>query len=176
MVAPALTLLKRWQYERGNSHSLRPLAELALSVCKLCDASQTKDLLSDIYYTLGAVGTESNDKLSSLQYNKLFLDTRLKVADETGVEDVRLGIAHNQIGVSLMMYDNFIKAMDHFQQALRVYRALPEFDLQYLALPTANLGNAYWLQGKYEEAASTLEQGLIDRETRWGPNDTESFR
>jgi tetratricopeptide (TPR) repeat protein len=175
-VAAALTFLKRWQYECGNSHSLRPLAELALGVCKLCDASRTKDVLSDIYYTLGAVGTEANDRVSSLHYNKLFLDGRLKIAEETGIEDVRLGIAHNQIGVSLMMYDNFVEAMDHFQQAIRVYEALPEFDLQYLALPTANLGLAYWLQGKYKEAASTLKRGLTDRETRWGPDDSESFR
>jgi hypothetical protein len=53
---------------------------------------------------------------------------------------------------------------------------LPEFDSQYLALPTANLGLAYWLQGKYDEAESTLEHGLIVRETRWGPGDSESFR
>jgi tetratricopeptide (TPR) repeat protein len=172
----ALTLLKRWQYECGNSHSLRPLAQLALGVCMLCDPSRTKDLLSDIYYTLGAVGTEANDRLSSLHYNKLFLDARLQRADETGIEDVRLGIAHNQFGVSLMMYDNFVEAMDHFQQAIRVYETLPEFDSQYLALPTANLGLAYWLQGKYDEAESTLEHGLIVRETRWGPGDSESFR
>jgi tetratricopeptide (TPR) repeat protein len=153
---------------------LRPLAELALEVCKTCDAAETRDLFSDIYYTLGAVGTEANDKESSLHYNELFLQGRQEIAREAGVQDDRLGKAYNQLGISRMMHDEIETAIGLFQRALDVYRPLN--NLQLLAMPTANLGLAYWLQGMHMLAASTLEQGLKDREKLHGQNDTESFR
>jgi tetratricopeptide (TPR) repeat protein len=171
-----LTFKPRWLYERGNAHSSKPLAERALAVCQKCDPTQTQDLLSDIYYSLGAFGVESNDATSSLYYNKLFLAGRLKITEQTNVEDVRLGIANNQIGTSLMMHNKYQEAIGHFQEAIRVYKGLDDFDVQLLAMPVANLGLAYWLQGDLETAASVLEQGLKDREKRWGYDDRESFR
>ncbi|KAK5451987.1 hypothetical protein LTS15_007710 [Exophiala xenobiotica] len=173
------TLLNRaawWQYERGDCKALKPLAELALRVCKTCRLTEAghRDLLSDVYYTLGAYGTEANDGLSSLYYNELFLESRLAIHKQTGVADDRLGKAYNQLGISKMMSDEVDEAIELFQKALFVYRPLK--NAQFLAMPMANLGLGYWLQGKYALAVSTLEQGIKERVELHGPNDTESFR
>jgi tetratricopeptide (TPR) repeat protein len=75
-----------------------------------------------------------------------------------------------------MMHGKYEEAISHFREAIRVYEGLDDFDLQLLAMPFANLGLAFWLQGNLETAASILKKGLHDREKRWGYDDRESFR
>ena len=45
-----------------------------------------------------------------------------------------------------------------------------------LAIFVANLGLAYWLQGRLEDAVRVLEEGLKEREMSYGLNDKHSFR
>ena len=149
---------------------------MALEICTSRNGKTNVDLLSDIYYTLGANGQKTNDVRSSLEYNIAFLGLREDVARETGQEDERLGIAHNQIGVGYLMHGDTDRAHRHFETSLQVYRELPTFDLQMLAFPTANVGMAYWIMGKYAKAEAVIAQGLRERVQRWGENDKESFR
>ncbi|KAI9794810.1 MAG: hypothetical protein M1816_002938 [Peltula sp. TS41687] len=165
-----------WQHETGNSHAIRPLLELAQVVCETCDKNESRDLLSDIHYGLGAVANETNDGDSCLRHNIEFLSLRLGIVEETGIRDIRLAVAYNQIGTGWMMAENFKEAITSFENALEVYRALSNFSKGMTSVPLANLGLAFWLQGDPIRARKTLEEGLRDREELFGPMDQESFR
>jgi hypothetical protein len=42
-------------------------------------------------------------------------------------------------------------------------------------LPKVNLGSAFWLRGRYDEAVQVLLEGLAERVAEYGSEDRESF-
>jgi hypothetical protein len=152
------------------------LLRLAQEVCQKCEPSQTQDLLSDIYYALGSAANETNDGESCLKYNQAFLKIRKEIAKKAGTEDIRLGVAHNQIGTGWIMANDLTRAEETFKKAMAIYRALPELPLNLMTLAMANLGLVYWMQGCNDLAAAILEQGLRDRESSLGIMDKQSFQ
>ncbi|KAI9733663.1 MAG: hypothetical protein M1834_003265 [Cirrosporium novae-zelandiae] len=166
-----------WQHERGNASASKSLLQHAEVIChKLPLDGRIGDILCDIHYGLGAVANESNDAESCLRHNKELLAKRMDAAKEAGLVDIRLAIAHNQIGTGWMMAKEYQKASEAFKNAIEVYQSLPDFSKGMLSVPLANLGLAYWLQGDLDKASITLERGLRDREELLGVMDKESFR
>ena len=98
------------------------------------------------------------------------------MAETSGVKDLRLGIAYNQMGTGFMMVGNIDEAINSFRTAVDVYESLPDATTYTLTIPLANLGVAYWIQGRYDESLNILERALADRERMYGPMDRESFR
>ncbi|KAK7992997.1 tetratricopeptide repeat domain-containing protein [Apiospora saccharicola] len=167
-----------YQHERGASHNVRPLLLLALDICGQSQqvSSVVQDLESDIRYSLGAVANETNDATSCLEHNKRFLDIRLDAKIQYSTIDERLARAYNQLGTGWMMAGEYEKAESCFANSISTYQALPGYDRGMRSIPMANLGLAYWLQGRLGAALSVLEEGLSDREEDYGCMDTHSFR
>jgi len=134
------------------------------------------DLESDILYTLGAVANETNDPDACIAHTKRFLDIRLKIAEQTCQVDERLARAHNQMGIAWILAQEYDKAEEVLKASSEKYEVLPNYTKDMKSLPLVNLGLAYWLQGKLEEASDVLELGLSDREELYGVMDNHSFR
>ena len=169
----------RWQTEKGNSQSSdsnRDLLRLAYEICEQNSHRDIEDLLSDIHYSLGAVANETNDAKSCFYHNAALLKIRETITEKNGKNDLRLGIAYNQMGTALMMTNNIVQAATSFQRAIDTYKELSNFNKYMLSIPLANLGLAYWLQDRLEKAYEVLKQGLFDRESMFGKDDHESFR
>ena len=134
------------------------------------------DLLSDLHDGLGAVATETNDPRACLEHGKALVAIREEVTREAGVEDIRLDIAYNEIGIGWIMNKEYQKAIEAWENAIRVYERLPGNTGYTRGLPLVNIGLAYWLLGDLDQASNVLEQGLSEREEMFGPDDAESFR
>ncbi|KAJ3541339.1 hypothetical protein NM208_g4656 [Fusarium decemcellulare] len=175
-LAALLTRAAWYQHERGESHILLPLLNLALKLCTLPDKDDDSDLESDIRYTLGAVANETNDAATCMEHTKKFLDIRLEIAQQTGRIDERLARGHNQMGISWMMTGDYRKGEESFFTSARLYEQLPDYTKDMRSLALVNLGLAYWLQGKLREADEVLVLGLTDREKLFGVLDSRNFR
>lgn len=147
---------------------------------QLCETSeksqQNQDLLTDIHYTLGAIANETNDTESCMRHTTAFLETRLKIAEETQTRDVRLAVAYNESGIAKMMSKEFDEAEKCFENAIRVYSALPDFRKDMNTVSNANRGLAAWLKGDMSRAVVIFEQAIQDREELFGFLDKENFR
>ncbi|KAI1456285.1 P-loop containing nucleoside triphosphate hydrolase protein [Annulohypoxylon moriforme] len=173
--ASLLSLAGWYQLERGESHTLLPVLELALELCNSVTTFDTRDLESDIHYTIGATGNETNNAELCIKHTKEFLEIRLEVAQETGKVDERLARSHNQIGIAWVLAEEYEKAEEAFQTSAREYENIPNYTKDKRSLPLVNLGLTYWLRGKLDEASEVLELGLKDREELFGYMDNYSF-
>ncbi|XDG08250.1 hypothetical protein ABKA04_007865 [Annulohypoxylon sp. FPYF3050] len=165
-----------YQHERGESHNLLPVLDLALDLCNHITQFDTRDLESDIRYTIGAAANETNNAELCIEHTKKFLDIRLAIAQETGQVDERLARSHNQMGIAWMMTQEYDKAEKAFQMSAQEYEKIPQYTKDKRSLALANLGLAYWLEGKLDQANEVLELGLKDREELYGYMDSHSFR
>ena len=152
----------RYQHERGESHTLLPILELALELCNNNTSHDARDLESDILYTLGAVANETNDAESCIRHTKKFLEIRMEVAQETAQVDERLARSHNQMGIAWMMAEEYEKAEEAFKTSAREYEKIPNYTKDKRSLALANLGLAHWLQGDLDQANEVLELCLRD--------------
>lgn len=166
----------RYQHERGASHNIKAMLKLALTITTKRKTIENADLESDIRYSLGAVANETNDGPSCLEHNRIFLEIQLEATKNTGKFDERLPRAHNQLGTGWMMAVEYVKAEKAFSTAASLYEQLPEYNKGLRSIPLANLGLAYWLQGRLEIASQVLLAGLKDREELYGCMDKHSFR
>lgn len=152
------------------------MLEMALELCNGINTSDTRDLESDILYTLGAVANGTNDAQSCIEHTKRFLKIRLAAAKEAGRVDERLARAHNQMGVAWMVAEEYQKAVEAFKTSAKTYEKMPNYTKDKRSLPLVNLGLAHWLQGHLDQANAVLELGLKDREELYGYMDSHSFR
>ncbi|KAK8084485.1 hypothetical protein PG997_005756 [Apiospora hydei] len=168
-----------YQIERGGSHNIRTLLELGLDLCVKCsdrDSLQVQDLEGDINCCLGAVANETNDAESCLEYNKRYLEIQLNLQRKSELPVEKLPRAYNQMGTAWMMTREYEKAESSFSNSMAGFRALPIYDMDMMTFPMANIGLAYWLQGRLDDAAAVLEEGLNEREEAFGVMDRRCFR
>lgn len=169
--------LDRYLHERGFSFQGKPYLERSLYLCeKLASSPESEALLSEIYYTLGAVANETNNGPDCLKYNVILLEMRKNIAKKSGKEDVPLAAAHSQIGIAYMMMGKYALATDHFKESIAMFQRLENFMVDMLAFPMANLGLAYWIQGQLEYSERTFIQALTERELQFGKMDKVSYK
>ncbi|KAK8018781.1 tetratricopeptide repeat domain containing protein [Apiospora marii] len=96
--------------------------------------------------------------------------------DKSGRCDEKLARAYNQMGTGWMMAGEYEKAESCFSSSIAGYQSSPGYSACMRSIPMANIGLAYWLQGRLSDAAAVLEEGLKDREEVYGRMDSQSFR
>lgn len=178
--------LCRYYHERGNSADSKPFFELAEQICRstlaVVDVSENdrrdaEQYLSEIHYSHGAIATETNEPFACMIHYSAFLELRLKVSRlSNGLEDIRLAIAHNEMGIAYMLNKGYAKAADYFNRAIKMYRGLPDFSQEMIALAETNLGLAFWLLADLDRADDILSKTLQVRKDLYGPDDQESFK
>ncbi|KPM44209.1 hypothetical protein AK830_g2377 [Neonectria ditissima] len=165
-------------HERGFSFRGKPYLENALELYKTMEdrLGDSAHLLSDIYYTLGAIANEINDGPGCLRFNLILLEMRKTVAEKANMPDVRLAAAHSQMGIAYMMTGKLALATEYFKHSVALFRSLNDFQVDMLGFPMANLGLAYWIQGQLDEADATFAEALSDREKTFGKMDKVSYK
>ncbi|KAK3935813.1 hypothetical protein QBC46DRAFT_357973 [Diplogelasinospora grovesii] len=168
-----------WLYERGNLVRARPIAELALSICKKhvsSDEPRWLDRLSLVYDVLGRIANGTNKPRDSMAFNSELLVLRKRIAEKAGQQDFPLAYAHNQAGCAWMIAKDYQQGCTLFTEALRIWHSMPAYRKGIASMEYANLGLSYWLLGNLDKASEVLEEGLREREEGFGKNDAESFR
>ncbi|QSZ37827.1 hypothetical protein DSL72_008927 [Monilinia vaccinii-corymbosi] len=95
---------------RGQS-----LLETGPCLCQRANISQ-EPLASDMHLTMGALSNETNDVESCLKHNTLCFALRKAEAAKNNKPDLRLAIAHSQMGIAYMMIKKFALATGYFKQ------------------------------------------------------------
>lgn len=166
----------RYQHERGNSQDIKPFLHLALEICNANPGPKTSQLLADVHYGLAAAANETNDAKGCLHHTQALLKSRLEATSASGLQDIRLAVAHNEIGIAWVMNLEYERAIDDFGKSINVYRGLSDHWLSMDTNPRTNLGFTYWVLGDLAMASRTFEDLLRDRESHFGPDDKESYR
>ncbi|KAH7066386.1 hypothetical protein BKA63DRAFT_160945 [Paraphoma chrysanthemicola] len=180
-----------YQHERGKSLDAILSNNMAQSICEslklrllenpsLAKGSsvslvQLNYSLVEMAHNRGCIALEINEPVDALKFHKLFNDTMVKDRSAHDHEDMRLAISWNELGNAHMLNRDWIKGEECFLKSIEEMRKYTKFKPTTISLPLANLGLAYWLQGKNDLARSVLLEGLAAREAEFGVDDRESF-
>lgn len=165
--------------------------ELGLKICQESSSlEELQQLYADIRYGLAAATNEANDAKGCLEHTQVLLDLRLQISESSGVQDIRLAVAHNELGIAYIMNNQYDSGIEAFNKSIRVYAQLPKFELAMDTNPRTNLAFTYWVRGKslkllgkfedsadmFDKAATMFVALIRDRGIRFGVDDTESYR
>ncbi|KAF2205660.1 hypothetical protein GQ43DRAFT_269423 [Delitschia confertaspora ATCC 74209] len=182
-----------WYYhETGHSLDAQPLIETAqmkavsvmnslpnlnLSLANADDiCKQLNAIIAETHHNLGCIGTETNQPGLTLIHFKKFNEMMAQEVNETLQKtDNRLAISWNELGNAYMLNKMYLDGERCFKECLSVARQMSQFDPSEFSFPYVNLGLAFWLTGRLEQATETLLEGLQYRETRYGRDDQQSF-
>lgn len=186
------TKLHRYRHERGKSTDAVHFNNMAQSICESMKLRvlehpeyvsndplilpQLNYSLTEIHHNRGCIALEINEPIDALKYQKLFNEAMIReLAGQSSHDDMRLAISWNELGNAYMLNQNWAKGEECFLKSIEEMRKLKSFQATMISLPLANLGLAYWLQEKLDNAVATLSQGLEDRELAFGLDDRISF-
>ena len=137
---------------------------------------QLEATIAEIHHNLGCIGTETNQPQYTLKHFTIFNEMMVQESGSTvRGKDNRLYISWNELGNAFMLNKNWSKGEECFKTSIESARLLPNYQPTDISFPMVNLGLAYWLMGRSDEALSTLTEGLAHREAVYGADDTESF-
>ncbi|MCJ1307424.1 hypothetical protein MMC25_001070 [Agyrium rufum] len=132
--------------------------------------------LAELYHNRGVIACGASDVSEGLRYLTIFHNMMEKEFEEdTPRTDMRLGLACNELGFAYMHLEDWAQGEAYFLRSIELLKQLHDFEPVLISLPLVNLGYAYWLQGRLDEAAAVLEKGVGDRETKYGIHDRISF-
>jgi tetratricopeptide (TPR) repeat protein len=132
--------------------------------------------LAELYHNRGVIACGASDVSEGLRNLKIFHDMMQKeFGENTQRTDMRLGLACNELGFAYMLNEDWAQGEVYFLRSIELLEQLNNFEPILISLPLVNLGYAYWLQGRLDEAAAVLEKGVGDRETKYGIHDRISF-
>ena len=184
--------VSRYYHERGNSMQSASFFNVAQSWLESLKIISTENLpqslvtpsfaemldtvLTEIHHNSGCVATETNAPAEALKHFKIFNEMMLKqVPDNIKGNDKRLSISWNELGNAYMMNKMWKKGEECYVRSKSTLLRLTDFSRVLMSLPLVNLGLAYWLMGRLNDAVEVLLEGLSDREAVYGLNDQESF-
>ncbi len=169
---------ERGQYKHAKStidQALR-IGETLKEARKLLDDTKAIDVLSHIYYTYGALAQLMNLHEEGFEAHRKLLKLRLDLVSKLPRRDPLLAHSYNEIGSDYMRRKLYQDAETNYKQSIETYQCLFDYTELMLAFPAANLGLAYWLQGKFEAAAEVVGEALQYRESKLGRDDRESMK
>lgn len=163
--------------ERCAPDNIYEFLELAEDIAK----SQQENMLpvlSELYYARGAYAAETNNLEVAYKSNISFLNLRIEISQtsEMGRRDPLLAQAYNQAANAHMDRAMISEAIELYEQSIAVFKSLDGFSEPVATIVIANLGTAFWLKERYEDASNILTRNLKAREEEFGKDDTQSFR
>jgi tetratricopeptide (TPR) repeat protein len=137
---------------------------------------QVERLLRMFHHHRGELSLHTNQPRISLSSYRTFIKMlNAKLGDAPCGKDQSLGVAWDELGCAWLQSDKPGEAEPCFQKSIEALGALEGATRISISLPLINIAFAYWLQGRLEEAASTFQEALEDREREFGVNDWTSF-
>jgi hypothetical protein len=138
--------------------------------------SQLNRIISETHHNLGCIGTETNQPEFTLLHFKIFNKMMLQEIDENQQKvDNRVAISWNELGNAYMMSKMWMDGERCFKQCLSIAGQMIDFSPADFSFPYVNLGLAYWLTDRQDQAMDTLLEGLRYREAKFGRDDKQSF-
>lgn len=179
----------RYYHERGYSteskpffdsalvcEALRPLLENHASPASREQLHQLDAILVELHHNLGCIGTETNDPESTLKHFRIFNEMMISlIGSSINGKDKRLAISWNELGNAYMLNKMWKEGEVCFQNSIASSRLLKDFQPTETSFAYVNLGLAYWLMGRYDDAMKHLLTGLKHREDAYGIDDNHSF-
>ncbi|EME81309.1 uncharacterized protein MYCFIDRAFT_95554, partial [Pseudocercospora fijiensis CIRAD86] len=170
-----------YQHEISMLHVAGVMLRAAKSVFESLPETETRDIqamdiISDIYYGLGAWANETNHGEECLTFNKSLVALRCNLMKRGEPLSLRTAMAYNQRGTGHMMVKDYASAIEDFTSSRAHFKTLRLEVKCADSIPTVNLAVAHWLTGDLTTANDLLENGLAAREAAFGKDDTDSFR
>lgn len=163
----------RYFYERGNFPSALPLLQAAERYC-VAHPDGSEAIMADIYGAYASADSESNDVVSCQENFQRQLDY-LKVAIEKGQvkrPNVREALAYGGLGNATMGLKKYRDAEPLYRKCLEIWKDCPGDPSIYIP----HFGVCLTLQGRTTEAEEVLMRCIEEREARFGPRDTKTYR
>lgn len=182
----------RYLHERGRPVESNLFNNLAQLICKslkyrldeqshsnsdrILTHSDLDYTLAELFHNRGCIASDANDAVEAMKNLTNFHQMMVaELGNKTQHTDMRLGLACNELGNAYMLKEDWVQGERYFQQSIDSLSKLDNFEPVSLSLPMVNLGYAFWLQGRLEEAMIVLRKGISDREAKYGENDRISF-
>lgn len=166
-------------FERGMLEEAKDFCECALKIAQQLGGNlggPTDELLRQGHMFLGIILTETNEHETSMQHKQKWLNMVKATGRDTGDLVYELGYAYNEIGVAYGNNGDLEEAADAFRKSMKTFKDLEDFEDSMLGWPQPNLGFIYWLQGHYDKAERELQAILRIHESKYGPEDKNSFK
>jgi tetratricopeptide (TPR) repeat protein len=131
--------------------------------------------MSDIHDIRGAYGLEIHDTAMSAKNTELYLKARIRLASDPQGQQ-KLAHAYCQAANAFLATGKVEQAIERYRTSIETHRNIPgntEIDRSLVAI---HLGLAYWIAGRYADAADVLSANLAAREAAYGPKDRISFQ
>jgi tetratricopeptide (TPR) repeat protein len=189
-VQPTTDHRPRYYHETGHFTESQDLIEHAQSTAEttLLTVSQASEdsaiglakelsaVLAETHHNLGCIGTESNQPEFTLLHFSRFNEMMIvEVDQDMQKHDNRLAISWNELGNAFMMNKKWEDGERCFMECLEVAHRMTSFAPAEFSFPYVNLGLAFWLTGRFDQAKNTLEEGLRHRVAAFGRDDNRSF-
>ncbi|KAK5171081.1 uncharacterized protein LTR77_004225 [Saxophila tyrrhenica] len=187
---PKVVLAAAWLgIGRGDYVEAGKLIQLTEKLCKalqvdesvFAEESSTKqefdELVLQLPFHRGALAHHTNEPRVALDELKTYirlLDKKPK-RRQTAAWRQQMAIGLNDLGVSYLQNDDAVKAEDYLEQSIAILGELSDISPNTISMPQINLGFAFSLQGRHEEAADMFERTLVKREQNYGRDDVRSF-
>ena len=162
-------------YERGDYEDARAFAEYAQAIARTVDLDGLNvsrehllELRSQVAYSLGAIAQITHQHSESLEMHAemLVLRKRIRLEHGNGRRDAFLAHAYNEMGNDFMTSDEYSIAEGFYDQSIKLYKSIVDYEHEWLILPSVNLGLAYWLQGRHSDAEALIRPVLEEHERR----------
>ena len=180
----------RYHHEIGFSMESLPIFKCAQNLCTAIQAflgastytdasnisNQLELIIAELHHNLGCIGTETNQPAFTLEHFTIFNKCMIKESgDQVKGKDKRLAISWNELGNAYMMNEMWGKGEKWFKLSLQSSQLLEDFQPTEASFAYVNLGLAYWLMDRHDEAMEALLTGLGHRESAYGRDDRHSF-
>ena len=134
-------------------------------------------LLADVHHNIGCVAQEGNDPAGALKHCQLFNSMMWdELGDKAQGRDIRLAKSWNELGNAYMLNKMWEMAEPCFLRSIATMKLVENLSKTDVSFMLVNLGLAYWLMDRLEEAVQVLQEGLQDRSDAFGKDDKDSFR
>ena len=138
--------------------------------------AQLQKLDITYHHYRGEFGLHTNNATDSvLNFSLRVKELRSSLTDEEKRTDSFFGVALNESGCAYLHNWNEGDAVPVFEESLDVLQKLKGSTKQLVTRPQINLGLAYGLAGRFDQASAIFEAALKDRFTELGQDDVTSF-
>ena len=182
----------RFYHECGRSSDAAPMFASAQAIAERLETDlsneqyiildrtkaikEVNSLIAEIHHNFGCIGTETNDPSSTLKHFQIFNEMMMReTGNETRRKDKRLAISWNELGNAYMLNGMWKKGEESFKRSINIMQQVDGSKNIDNSFAAVNLGLAYWLTGRYDDAFNIMMEGLGHREVLYGPDDKESF-
>ncbi|KAL9628452.1 MAG: hypothetical protein Q9164_007271 [Protoblastenia rupestris] len=167
--------------EKGFVQESKAYYRIAQRICENSPDRDTEEVsltLRMAHNNQTTAAAETNARGDCLHHSLIWMEMfqKRKTPDGKPLRDYELAIVYNEIGVAYGMNEQWSLAEDYFLKSIEVMKEQDDYEDTNLGWPEPNLGLIYWIQGRYDEAETVLNEILDVFALAFGVDDIKSFK